>query len=175
MSFLTASYGAWPFDLVVLLIPLLQGAVWVLRDRTRGTVLFATVAYFGFDLTAYLMKDIRYTDYYWCAWMTPMLFYCYLVLRLRLPRRRFAGTANTLHGKDVGVRQRPASPHPSNALHAEGVGDVSAGQRPGSRHPLNDDRPEGLDSFAPTGRLFSQPFRLKRQYPHAIPRALPWA
>jgi Glycosyltransferase family 87 len=167
VSFLTASYGAWQFDLVVLLIPLLQGAVWVLRDRTRGTVLFATVAYFGFDLTAYLMKDIRYTHYYWCAWMTPMLFYCYLVLRSRLPRRRFAGTANTLHGEGVGVGQRPGQPHapnplhaegvgapspgqrprsrhPSITLHAEGVGALSPGQRPGSQHPLNDPQPEGL-------------------------------
>ena len=84
VSFLTASYGAWPFDLVVLLLPLLQGAVWVVRDQTRRAVLFATVAYLGFNLTSYLMKDIRYTDYYWCAWMTPMLFYCYLVLRTRV-------------------------------------------------------------------------------------------
>ena len=147
VSFLTASYGAWPFDLVVLLIPLLQGAVWVLRDRTRGTVLFATVAYFGFDLTAYLMKDIRYTDYYWCAWMTPMLFYCYLVLRSRVLRRRFAATANALHAEGVGdlsPGQRPGSQHPSITLHAEGVGALSPGQRPGSRHPLNDPQPEGL-------------------------------
>jgi Glycosyltransferase family 87 len=91
VSFLTASYGAWPFDLVVLLLPLLQGAAWVSRDQSRGVVLFATVAYLGFNLTAYLMKDIRYTDYYWCAWMTPMLFYCYLVLRTRVSVPAYAG------------------------------------------------------------------------------------
>jgi hypothetical protein len=80
-SFLTASYGAWQFDLVVLLIPVLQLAVWVSRpDRSRD-VGFALMAFLGFDAIALFLMDIRYTDQYWHVWMTPMILYCYLSLR----------------------------------------------------------------------------------------------
>jgi hypothetical protein len=80
-SFLTASYGAWPFDLVVLLIPVLQLAAWIARpDRSRD-VGFALTAFLGFDIMAFFLMNVRYTDQYWHVWMTPMILYCYLSMR----------------------------------------------------------------------------------------------
>ncbi len=80
-SFLTASYGAWQFDLVVLLIPVLQLAAWVSRPERSRDVSFALMAFLGFDAIALFLMDIRYTDQYWHVWMTPMILYCYLSLR----------------------------------------------------------------------------------------------
>jgi hypothetical protein len=73
-SFLTAPYGGWPFDLVVLLLPVLQAAIAAGR-RGPGAVLFGVVALLGFDLMALLMRDVHYSKYYWYAWMTPFVIY----------------------------------------------------------------------------------------------------
>lgn len=80
-GFLTASYGAWPFDFVVLLVPVLQVLTRVARRPQPAVVGLALLGYLGFNILALLLMNIRYTDYYWYAWMTPMLLYCYLVLQ----------------------------------------------------------------------------------------------
>ena len=81
VSFLTAPYGAWPFDLVILLVPLVQCTSWVVGDRQRSTIVFAAATYISFDVIAFMMRNIHYTQYYWYAWMTPMLLFGYLSLR----------------------------------------------------------------------------------------------
>jgi hypothetical protein len=78
-SFLTASYGAWPFDIVILLIPIVQASVWLVHER-RSAAGFALTAYLGFDVMALLMMNVRYTQFYWYAWMTPLVFYVYWAL-----------------------------------------------------------------------------------------------
>jgi hypothetical protein len=80
-SYLTASYGAWPFDLVVLLVPVLQAAVWIVERDRPSLTFFGLVTFLGFNVMAFLLRNVRYTDQYWYAWMTPMLLYSYLVLR----------------------------------------------------------------------------------------------
>jgi hypothetical protein len=81
MSLLTASYGVWPFDLVVLLIPVLHVAVMVFQCRNVHMVSFSVTALLGFDILALLFMNVKYTDQYWHLWMTPMVLYCFLRLR----------------------------------------------------------------------------------------------
>jgi hypothetical protein len=80
-SFLTASYGAWQFDLVVLLIPVIQASVWISQQRHPGTIGFALTALFGFDALALALMNIRWSEQYWHVWMTPMILCSYLALR----------------------------------------------------------------------------------------------
>jgi hypothetical protein len=80
-SFLTASYGVWSFDLVVLLVPLVQTAVGVWCSQRPGMAIFALITLLGFDAMALATMNVRYTDQYWHVWMTPMVLYSYLTLR----------------------------------------------------------------------------------------------
>jgi hypothetical protein len=81
MSLLTASYGVWPFDLVVLLIPLLHAAVMVFQSRNVNVATFSLTALLGFDVLALLFMNVKYTDQYWYLWMTPVVLYCFLRVR----------------------------------------------------------------------------------------------
>jgi hypothetical protein len=86
-SFLTASYGAWQFDQVVMLLPILQSAVWICRSGLHSMIGFAVLALVGFDILALWMRDILYSDYHWFIWMTPMILYYYLTLRSQWKNR----------------------------------------------------------------------------------------
>jgi hypothetical protein len=77
ISFVATAYGAWPFDLVVLLIPLIQAAVCV--SRHGATAMAATVAaYVLIDSTALLLNvaGARYPAF---IWMTPAIWLLYWV------------------------------------------------------------------------------------------------
>jgi hypothetical protein len=56
------------------LLPVLQSAIAAVR-RGEGTVIFGMVALIGFDLMAWLMRNVHYSTYYWYAWMTPFVIY----------------------------------------------------------------------------------------------------
>jgi hypothetical protein len=86
-SFLTASYGAWQFDQVIMLLPILQSVVWICRSGLHSTIAFAVLALAGFDFLALWMRDILYSDYHWFIWMTPMILYYYLAMRNQLKDR----------------------------------------------------------------------------------------
>jgi hypothetical protein len=92
-SFLTASYGAWPFDLVVLLVPVIQVAVGVFRARTAAVTAFALIALLGFDILAVLLLNVRWSEQHWHVWMTPMLLYCYVSLRRQTAKEPSASLA----------------------------------------------------------------------------------
>lgn len=93
-SFLTASYGVWQFDLVVLLVPVIQTAVAVFRSRQARAVGFALTAFLGFDAMALLMMNVKYTDQYWHVWMTPMILYTSWTLRRQIAHEPAAGLGN---------------------------------------------------------------------------------
>jgi hypothetical protein len=80
-SFLTTSYGAWPFDHVVLLVPVLQAAAWAVESRRGPVIFFAAATYVAFDGMSLLLMNVSYTDYYLFAWMTPLLLFAYLAVR----------------------------------------------------------------------------------------------
>jgi hypothetical protein len=80
ISFLAAPYGAWPFDVVVLLVPLIKAAACVEERREKALTMFAVAGYLGFDVMALLLQNVHYSQYYWYAWMAPYLAYLYWTL-----------------------------------------------------------------------------------------------
>jgi hypothetical protein len=70
-SFLAAPYGAWPFDLVVLLIPLLGRAARVIV-LSRNAMMVAAGCHLLISLFA-LGQVLCETEYLWFLWMTPAL------------------------------------------------------------------------------------------------------
>jgi len=87
VSFLTTAYGGWIFDVVVLLLPVLQAAVWVCQSRQPGTAVFAVASYLAIDGAALTMNlldpDGQTITLPWYMWVTPAILTCYLVLRWR--------------------------------------------------------------------------------------------
>lgn len=75
-SFLAAPYGAWPFDLVVLLPPLLAQAV-RLAESSRGRVVAVAASYAAIGMLA-LVQILCQMEYFWFLWMTPALLLLYL-------------------------------------------------------------------------------------------------
>src|SRR6516225_180403 len=85
VSFLTTAYGAWVFDIVILLLPLLQVAAGVIRDGHRQLVAFALVGYVAID-GASLAMNLMGATYPAFIWMTPAILLFYLALRRQLQR-----------------------------------------------------------------------------------------
>lgn len=79
VSFLTTAYGAWVFDVVVLLVPLLQAAVWVFGAGRRAAAV-ALVAYLTFDGVA-LVINLEEATYLAFIWLTPAILCGYLAVR----------------------------------------------------------------------------------------------
>jgi hypothetical protein len=82
VSFLTTSYGAWVFDLVILLVPMLQTAVWAFSRGERRVVHLALSCYLAINGVA-LAMNLGEASYPAFIWMTPALFLSYLALRRR--------------------------------------------------------------------------------------------
>jgi hypothetical protein len=91
VSFLTASYGAWPFDLVILLLPVAQAAVWAFRHRATPLGRVALAGYLALNAVALAMCLVHVLSF-WFIWMAPALLVGYLLLR-RLQQRDGGGAA----------------------------------------------------------------------------------
>lgn len=82
VSLLTTPYGAWLFDLVLLLVPVVAVAAGV--GRSGGPVLWAALAVHlavnGLALALW-MREVEYLAF---IWMTPVLLIAYLALRPRV-------------------------------------------------------------------------------------------
>jgi hypothetical protein len=79
-SLLSAPYGAWPFDLVLLLVPIMQTAVAVLRDGRRPTWMLAGGMFLAINTlaAAQLACEVEYLGF---IWMTPAVLLACLGLR----------------------------------------------------------------------------------------------
>jgi hypothetical protein len=73
VSVLLAPYGAWPFDLVLLLVA-------VLRVAAAAPSRIALWLYVGINGTAALMVA-RFIHFFWFLWLTPALLLSYLGLQ----------------------------------------------------------------------------------------------
>jgi hypothetical protein len=82
VSFVTASYGAWPFDLVILLPAVIQVAAGLARNGDRGRTVSALAAYAAINLGALLMNRLGLTSDKF-VWMAPSLLVAYLIFRSR--------------------------------------------------------------------------------------------
>jgi hypothetical protein len=88
VSFLTASYGAWPYDLVVLLVPVLEAAARLVHRGQREPLLLALAGYLGFNAVA-LTMNLLHVNAEWFIWMTPALLVGYF-LSCWTPRPRLS-------------------------------------------------------------------------------------
>jgi hypothetical protein len=79
VSMVTAAYGAWPFDLVLLLVPVLQRAAACWRDGSAAQRWLAGGAYLGINGVA-LVQIANRVEWFWFLWMAPALLLLYLVL-----------------------------------------------------------------------------------------------
>src|SRR5262249_41488490 len=79
VSLLTAAYGAWPFDLVLLLVPIVHLAVALAATGRARTVGLAVATYVTFNgLGVFLIAAS--VEYFWFLWMTPVVLIAYLLL-----------------------------------------------------------------------------------------------
>jgi hypothetical protein len=81
-SLLTASYGAWPFDLVVLLPAILQVAV-QLPAAPRRVAALALALHLTVGTLA-LAQVLREAEYFWFLWLVPALLLCCALVRWRV-------------------------------------------------------------------------------------------
>jgi hypothetical protein len=79
VSLLTAAYGAWPFDLVLLLPAVLQPAAALARSGRPLSRALACAACAAINGLA-LVLVVREAEYLWFIWMTPALLLAYLAL-----------------------------------------------------------------------------------------------
>jgi hypothetical protein len=80
VSLLTTPYGAWPFDLVVLLLPVIEVAARAQRVSRAQLAIIAGV-YAAIELPA-LALSVAGIDSFYFVWMPPALLLSYLGLRM---------------------------------------------------------------------------------------------
>jgi len=82
VSLLTTPYGAWPFDLVVLLLPVIEIAARA-RQASRPQLTIIIAVYLAIQLPAMAMS-VAGVDPFYFVWMPPVLLVSYLGLRRML-------------------------------------------------------------------------------------------
>jgi hypothetical protein len=80
VSVTTASYGAWPFDLVILMPVVIQAAVWTVEARRFSQTGISALIYAGINGGALVLNLMRFESM-WFVWMAPALLVGYLVIR----------------------------------------------------------------------------------------------
>jgi hypothetical protein len=80
VSILTTAYGGWAFDLVLLVVPVMQIAARLAGQVSRRLRLAGLAAYILFNILALAMvlSDVEYLGF---IWMTPALLVAYLAFR----------------------------------------------------------------------------------------------
>lgn len=105
VSLLTAPYGAWGFDLVLLLVPVMQAAVWVAND-SRKRVRMAFVGGFA-GMTLLALFTLRFENSMANWWLTPMVLIGHMLVE-RVCRRQFGGASTRLYANcELSVGRRP--------------------------------------------------------------------
>jgi hypothetical protein len=89
VSLLTTSYGAWAFDLVVLLLPVLGTAAALIRGGRRSLAIGALAGYLALNVLA-LSLNLLGVDGFWFLWMTPAALAAYLALGRAVSAERAA-------------------------------------------------------------------------------------
>jgi len=82
VSFATASYGAWPFDLVILLPAVIEIAAGLSFARDRKRAILALGLYVAINLAALIMNILAITSDKF-VWMAPTILLGYVLLRPR--------------------------------------------------------------------------------------------
>ncbi len=106
-SFLTAPYGAWPFDHVILLVALLGPAARLMTAGRQAQLMAGTL--FAAVSGLALLQLLAGADYFWFFWLTPAL-----LLVWSSADRAARGPAPALaSAADTDVRFPPCTPLPT--------------------------------------------------------------
>lgn len=84
VSFFTASYGAWPFDLVILLPATIDIAVRVAKSPDRNIRKLALGSWIVFNGLALVQNMVFKAFSFYFLWMAPLLLVLYVVLDRKL-------------------------------------------------------------------------------------------
>ncbi len=90
VSFATASYGAWPFDLIILLPAVIQVAARIANSRSPQTVRAASIVWVAINLPALLLNVFKIGSF-WFIWMAPLMLLSYVVLQVMMDREERSG------------------------------------------------------------------------------------
>jgi hypothetical protein len=82
VSFVTASYGAWPFDLIILLPATIDVAARIARKPTIANVRWGIVFWIAINVSALVLNLLKVGSF-WFIWMAPVMLVAYLVLKHR--------------------------------------------------------------------------------------------
>jgi hypothetical protein len=85
VSLLTTPYGAWPFDLVVLLLPVIEIAARA-EQASRSQIAIILAIYAAIEVPA-MAQSVAGVDPFYFVWMPPALLLSYLGLRRMLARQ----------------------------------------------------------------------------------------
>ena len=85
VSLLTTPYGAWPFDLVVLLLPVIEIAARA-QQASRAQLAIIVSVYAAIEVPALVLSVVGVDSFYF-VWMPPALLVSYLGLRRMLTRQ----------------------------------------------------------------------------------------
>lgn len=80
VSLVVAPYGAWGFDLVLLVVPVVQAAVWVVNDPRRVVRLAFGGSFVVLNLVA--LMTLRFENSMCNPWITPAVVVGYILIKL---------------------------------------------------------------------------------------------
>lgn len=80
VSVLTTAYGGWPFDLVLLLLPVLHAATLAARHGWNTVSILALGLFVAVNAVAATQLALQ-VEYFWFLWITPAVLLAYLVVR----------------------------------------------------------------------------------------------
>ncbi len=80
VSVLTTAYGGWPFDLVLLLLPVLHTAAAVTRHGWNAVSMLAFGLFVAINAIAAAQLALQ-VEYFWFIWITPAVLVAYLLVR----------------------------------------------------------------------------------------------
>ncbi len=92
MSVLTTAYGGWPFDLVLLLLPVIAVAGMAARSGWNGASILAAGLFVTINAVAVTQLALE-VEYFWFIWITPAVLAAYLLVRWTATRFTPAETA----------------------------------------------------------------------------------
>jgi hypothetical protein len=80
VSFVTASYGAWPFDLIILLPAAIALAADMARHPNRQHIVHGIGLWLAINVPALVLNVLK-IDSFWFIWMAPAMLAAYLALK----------------------------------------------------------------------------------------------
>ncbi len=80
VSVLTTAYGGWPFDLVLLLLPVMYAATTVARHGWNAVSVLALGLFVALNVIAVTQLALQ-ISYFWFIWITPAVLSAYLLVR----------------------------------------------------------------------------------------------